>query len=73
MKETNQLHRRTCFAPLKVKEMKPSKRKKKAQMVLLFLTEKRDKSVRSRMGYNRKPTREWLYFKKTQLAQPPWC
>jgi hypothetical protein len=46
-KEINQLHRRTCFAPLKVKEMKPSERKK-AQMALMFLTEKRDKSVKGR-------------------------
>jgi hypothetical protein len=58
-KEIVQLHRRTCFAPLKVKEMKPSERKK-AQMVLMFLTEKRDKSVKGRMVYNGKPTREWL-------------
>jgi hypothetical protein len=42
MKEIDQLHKRTCFAPLKVKEMKPSKRKK-AQMALMFLTEKGDK------------------------------
>jgi hypothetical protein len=58
-KEINQLHKRTCFAPLKVKDMKPSKRTK-AQMALLFLTEKRDKSVKGRMVYNGKPTREWL-------------
>jgi hypothetical protein len=50
---------RESFAPMKVKEMKPSKRKK-AQMALMFLTEKRDKSVKGRMVYNRKPTREWL-------------
>jgi hypothetical protein len=48
-----------CFAPLKVKEMKPSERKK-AQMGLMFLTEKRDKSVKGRVVYNGKPTREWL-------------
>jgi hypothetical protein len=59
MKEIDQLHKRTCFAPLKVKEMKPSKRKK-AQMALMFLTEKRDKSMKGRMVYNGKPTREWL-------------
>jgi hypothetical protein len=59
MKEIDQLHKRTCFAPLKVKEMKDSKGKK-AQMALMFLTEKRDKSVKGRMVYNRKPTREWL-------------
>jgi hypothetical protein len=45
MKEIDQLHKRTCFAPLKVKEMKPSKRKK-AQIALMFLTEKRNKSVK---------------------------
>jgi hypothetical protein len=59
MKEINQLHKRTCFAPLKVKEMKPSERKK-AQMALMFLTEKRDKSMKGRMVYNGKPLREWL-------------
>jgi hypothetical protein len=59
MKEIDQLHKRTCFAPLKVKEMKPSERKK-AQIALMFLTEKRDKSVKGRMVYNRKPTSKWL-------------
>jgi hypothetical protein len=59
MKEIDQLHRSTCFAPLMVKNMKPSKRKK-AQMALMFLTEKRDKSVKDRMVYNGKPMREWL-------------
>jgi hypothetical protein len=59
MKESDQLHKRMSFAPLKVKEMKPSERKK-AQMALMFLTEKRDKSVKGRMVYNGKPTREWL-------------
>jgi hypothetical protein len=59
MKEIDQLHKRTCFAPLKEKEMKHSERKK-AQMALMFLTEKRDKSMKGRMVYNRKPTREWL-------------
>jgi hypothetical protein len=49
-----------CFAPLKVKEMKPSK-KKKSQIALMFLTEKRDKSVKGRMVYKGKPTREWLF------------
>jgi hypothetical protein len=59
MKEMDQLHKRTCFAPLKVKEMNHSERKK-AQMALMFLTEKRDKSMKGRMVYNGKPTREWL-------------
>jgi hypothetical protein len=59
MKEINQLHKRTCFALLKVKEMKHSERKK-AQMALMFLTEKRVKSLKGRMVYNAKPAREWL-------------
>jgi hypothetical protein len=58
MKEIDQLHKRTCFAPLKVKEMKPSERKK-AQMALMFLTEKRDRSMKDRMVYNGITTREW--------------
>jgi hypothetical protein len=29
-------------------------------MALMFLTEKRDKSVKGRIVYNGKPTREWL-------------
>ena len=58
-KEINQLHQRTCFAPLLVSEMTQSE-KKKAQLALMFLTEKRDTSVKGRMVYNGKPTREWL-------------
>jgi hypothetical protein len=63
------LHKRMCFAPLKKKEMKPSE-KKKAQMALMFLTEKRDKSVKGRMVYNGKPTKENGYCEKMQQAQP---
>jgi hypothetical protein len=48
IKEINQLHKRMCFAPLKVTEIKHSERKK-AQMALMFLTEKRDKSMKGRM------------------------
>jgi hypothetical protein len=66
-KEIDQLHKRTCFAPLKVKEMKPSKRKK-AQMALMFLTEKRDKSLKGRMVYIGKPTMEWLL--REDVASP---
>jgi hypothetical protein len=42
--------------------------KKKAQMALMFLTEKRDGSVKGRMVYNGKPTREWL--SKDDAASP---
>ena len=58
-KEIDQLHRRNCFTPISVNEMTPSERKK-AMEALMFLTEKRDKSVKGRMVYNGKPTREWL-------------
>ena len=34
--------------------------RRKAIGALMFLTEKRDKSVKGQMVYNRKPTREWL-------------
>jgi hypothetical protein len=67
MKEINQLHKRTCFALLKVKEMKHSKRKK-AQMALMFLTEKRDKSVE---WYTTGNKQENGYLERTQQAQPP--
>jgi hypothetical protein len=43
MKEINQLHRTTCFAPLKVKNMKPSKRRK-VHMAFMFLIEKKGKA-----------------------------
>jgi hypothetical protein len=35
-------------------------------MALMFLTEKRDKSVQGRMVYNGKPTREWLLRKDVE-------
>jgi hypothetical protein len=66
-KEIDQLHKRTCFALPKVKEMKPSKWKK-AQMALMFLTEKRDKSVKGRMVYNGR-LQENGYCKRMRQAQ----
>ena len=59
LKELDQLHRRTCFTPLSIAELTPSE-KKKAMEALMFLTEKRDKTIKGRMVYNGKPTREWL-------------
>jgi hypothetical protein len=66
-KEINQLQNRTCFAPLKVKEMKPSERKK-AQMALMFLTEKRDKSVNGRMVYTTESQQENGYHARMRQA-----
>lgn len=57
-KEVGQLHERVCFEPISVKEMTKTERIK-AMVALLFLTEKRDKSIKARMVYNGKPTREW--------------
>jgi hypothetical protein len=34
--------------------------RRKAQQALMFLEEKRDGTVKGRMVYNGKPTREWL-------------
>ena len=58
-KELDQLHRRTCFTPIDISTLTPEE-KRKAMEALMFLTEKRDKSIKGRMVYNGKPTREWL-------------
>jgi hypothetical protein len=58
-KEMDQLHRRNCFTPIDVATMTIEERQKTVD-ALMFLTEKRDKSVKGRMVYNGKPTREWL-------------
>ena len=44
LKEVAQLHKRTCFTPLPVKELTDEERRKAVE-ALLFLTEKRDKSI----------------------------
>ena len=54
-KEMDQLHNRSCFAPIDISTLSPTE-KRKAQEALLFLTEKRDKSIKGRMVYNGKPT-----------------
>jgi hypothetical protein len=59
LKELRQLHDRVCFEPVGVSSLSANE-KKKAQEALLFLNEKRDGSVKGRMVYNGKPTREWL-------------
>ena len=58
-KELDQLHRRHCFEPIHVKDLTPSERRK-AQVALMFLTRKRDDSIKGRMVYNGKPTRGWI-------------
>jgi hypothetical protein len=44
-KELDQLHRRSCFTPISVKEMTPRERKR-AQEALMFLTEKANGTVK---------------------------
>jgi hypothetical protein len=55
----NQLHRQNCFPPILVAEMS-LKEQRKAQQALMFISDKRDKTVKGQMMYNGKPTREWL-------------
>ena len=66
-KEVDQLHRRSCYTPLDVSELTPEE-KNKAMMALMFLTEKRDKSIKGRLCYNGKPTRQWL--SRDETASP---
>ena len=58
-KEMEQLHKRTCFTPILVKDMTASE-KEKAQLALCYLTEKRDGTIKGRTVYNGKGTRKWL-------------
>jgi hypothetical protein len=58
-KEMDQLHRRNCFTPIDVAKMTPLERQKSVD-ALMFLAEKRNKTIKGRMVYNGKPTREWL-------------
>ena len=54
-KEINQLYQRNCFSPILV-----ARETRKAMTALMFLTEKRDSTIKGRIVYNGKPTREWL-------------
>jgi hypothetical protein len=58
-KEMDQLHRRSCFTPKSIVKMTQIEQRK-AQQALIFLREKRCRTVKWRMVYNGKPTREWL-------------
>ena len=58
-KEMDQLHQRNCFTPIDVATMSNEERRKSVD-ALMFLGEKRDKTIKGRMVYNGKPTREWL-------------
>ena len=58
-KELDQLCKRNCFMPVGVKELTPSERKR-AQSSLMFLNEKRDGTVKGRLVYDGRRTRDWL-------------
>jgi hypothetical protein len=58
-KELDQLHQRNAFTPIEIAKLSPEE-KRKAMDALMFLTEKRDGTIKGRLVYNGKPTREWL-------------
>ena len=53
------MHSRTCFRALAVKEL-TRREQEQAQEGLLFLTQKKDGSVKGRLAYNGKKTRQWI-------------
>ena len=57
-KEMTQLHDRGAFAPVSPEECTKSELSK-AQVALMFVTEKRDGTIKARSVYNGKPTRVW--------------
>ena len=58
-KELDQLHNRDVFGPILVSEL-TEEEKRKAPGSLMFLSEKRDGTIKGRMVYNGKPTRQWI-------------
>ena len=58
-KEIGQLHNRKCFKPVQINDM-TSQERRKAQVALPYLTEKKDGEIKGRVVYNGKPTREYL-------------
>ena len=54
-KEIGQLHDRACFKPVRVEDM-TSQEKRKAQIALAYLTEKKSGEIKGRIVYNGAPT-----------------
>lgn len=52
-------NQRTCFELVPLAEMTANE-KRKAMEGLMFLTKKREGSIKGRTVYNGKPTHEWL-------------
>ena len=63
-KEISQLSTRKCFEPINIESLS-TEEKRKAVDALMFLSEKRDGTIKGRMVYNGKPTREWLTREET--------
>ena len=57
-KEVDQLDKRGAFHPVDPKKCTPTELEK-AQTTLMFVTEKRDGTIKARAVYNGKPTRVW--------------
>lgn len=57
--ELKQLHDRTCWRALAVKELTRQERER-AMECLMFLTEKKTNDIKGRLAYNGKPTRDWI-------------
>ena len=66
-KELDQLHRRECFTPISISDL-TSDEKKKAVQALMFLSEKRDGTVKGRMVYDGSKTRLWI--DKSKASSP---
>jgi Reverse transcriptase (RNA-dependent DNA polymerase) len=66
-KEVGQLHERSCFNPILMSEL-TEREKKRALAALMFLTEKRDGSIKGRMVADGSPTRDW--HTKEEAASP---
>ena len=69
-KEIGQMHKRVCFMPKSVKDL-TREEMRKAVEALMFLTEKRDGTIKGRQVYNGKPTRQWLT--RQDSASPTAC
>ena len=59
IKEIGQLHSRTCFTPLKLRNLTPEERKK-AMGAVTFMIEKRDGTIKTRMCANGSTQRVWM-------------
>ena len=65
--EMKQLHDRTCWKPVHIKDLTPAQRKK-AMESLIFLTEKRDGRIKARTCANGSKQRLWM--SKDEAASP---